>query len=396
MAGPPWLDDLDRIPWAQTEHAYGSAGDIPATIREILSGSEEEAVNALGSLSENLNHQGSVYPATGVAVPFVIELLGAVERPLLLARLLGLLSGIVSGAALLSEFGDDGPASDPSSAIGVYERVARGYPTYIACTAAADPDVRMQAGELLGRLFNYRERFNEDALDPDAALSALRKMAELDADPLAKSTAIFALASDVEGSSALLSRLMTHEHEPARVAAAMVIVEAALPGPIEAAVDLLLDTVARAESTDTLFSPETPRGRRWSPSVIGRLRYRIIASLCAWSQGDGARMNRVLPGALVSIRLANGWTGASDLGPILRWLWPGRRIRMDVDAQGRMARTLPPEVTREEITGIKRVVLAAIIDNPGIWEPAVGNTSLAFRDVGLPSKRDEIRRLLTS
>jgi len=68
------LAGLDGIGWAELEHAYGSAGDVPGLIRALAStepGSRERAVHALYG---NIFHQGSRYEATAYAVPFLARL----------------------------------------------------------------------------------------------------------------------------------------------------------------------------------------------------------------------------------------------------------------------------------------------------------------------------------
>jgi hypothetical protein len=68
------LDDTVR--WANLQHAYGSASDIPALLRQLLSlpassGRDE----AWFSLWSALAHQGDVYSASFAAVPHVVRAL---------------------------------------------------------------------------------------------------------------------------------------------------------------------------------------------------------------------------------------------------------------------------------------------------------------------------------
>ncbi|WP_199514582.1 HEAT repeat domain-containing protein [Nucisporomicrobium flavum] len=58
------LDGLDEVDWAALTHAYGPADDVPGLLREA----------ALSDLYERLFPQGTVYPATAAAVPFLVEL----------------------------------------------------------------------------------------------------------------------------------------------------------------------------------------------------------------------------------------------------------------------------------------------------------------------------------
>jgi hypothetical protein len=67
---------LDSDRWRDLQHAYGSAGDIPALLRQ-LDGSPSSGGNAEPwfSLWSALAHQGDVYSASFAAVPHVVHAL---------------------------------------------------------------------------------------------------------------------------------------------------------------------------------------------------------------------------------------------------------------------------------------------------------------------------------
>ncbi len=69
----PVLDGLDDVGWAERSHAYGSAADIPVLLRQAASDGDA-AREAISALYGTLFHQGTVYPATAAAVPFLAEL----------------------------------------------------------------------------------------------------------------------------------------------------------------------------------------------------------------------------------------------------------------------------------------------------------------------------------
>ncbi|MET9551755.1 hypothetical protein [Streptomyces sp. NPDC006645] len=81
--------DLDAQPWAEREHAYGSADDVPDQLRALASDDAEEAEEALYELYGNIVHQGSVYEATAHAVPYPARLAAAGIRPADMLVLLG-------------------------------------------------------------------------------------------------------------------------------------------------------------------------------------------------------------------------------------------------------------------------------------------------------------------
>lgn len=71
---PSLLAGLDDVPWDTLEHAYGPATDVPEVLRALVSGEEEQADEAMYELYGNIWHQGSVYPATIPAVPFLVAI----------------------------------------------------------------------------------------------------------------------------------------------------------------------------------------------------------------------------------------------------------------------------------------------------------------------------------
>lgn len=74
------LDRLDEAGWAGLSHAYGSAEDVPALLRQAGSGGDG-AGDAISELYGSLFHQGTVYPATAAAVPFLAELARSAPAP---------------------------------------------------------------------------------------------------------------------------------------------------------------------------------------------------------------------------------------------------------------------------------------------------------------------------
>ena len=65
---------LDAIEWAGIGHAYGPARDTPDEIRLLRAADPGLRGDALERLSKAICHQGSVYPASAAAVPFLVRL----------------------------------------------------------------------------------------------------------------------------------------------------------------------------------------------------------------------------------------------------------------------------------------------------------------------------------
>ena len=68
------LTGIDEVAWSELSHAYGSAEDTPHLLRQAASDDGEVVSEALSQLTGSLFHQGTVYPATVAAVPFLAEL----------------------------------------------------------------------------------------------------------------------------------------------------------------------------------------------------------------------------------------------------------------------------------------------------------------------------------
>jgi hypothetical protein len=69
------LEGLDEIDWGQLDHAYGAATNVPNCLRALASPRRNVRARALEVLHGNIWHQGTVYPATAYAVPFLVEFL---------------------------------------------------------------------------------------------------------------------------------------------------------------------------------------------------------------------------------------------------------------------------------------------------------------------------------
>jgi tetratricopeptide (TPR) repeat protein len=68
------LADLHEADWVGARHAYGPAIDTPNELRLLRADDAGVRADALGRLANSLCHQGSVYPASAVVVPFLARL----------------------------------------------------------------------------------------------------------------------------------------------------------------------------------------------------------------------------------------------------------------------------------------------------------------------------------
>lgn len=157
------VDDLDRIPWKDLTHAYGSADDVPDLLRALRTASPDlqGEESPLWQLFGNIWHQGTIYEATAYAVPFLIEIAANArtpDRPGVLA----LLGEIAKGSSYRDVHGDLLDEVDFEEKRGrelgwvedAHAAVARGFAVLVGITRERS-DVRFAAAHVLAQL---RER----------------------------------------------------------------------------------------------------------------------------------------------------------------------------------------------------------------------------------------------
>lgn len=161
------LDTLKTIDWSQIGSCYGRSNKIPKAIRGLTSKDATARERALGTLWNNLTHQGSVYEASALAVPFLLEIVvhpQAQDK----CQVVNLLACLGSKGAylrpgfetlerrLLLQYIRDEPLPHPE-AVYDYRRwteqtqqaVRNGLPLFLPLLADPDPAMRMEIAFLL-------------------------------------------------------------------------------------------------------------------------------------------------------------------------------------------------------------------------------------------------------
>lgn len=64
------LAGLDEVDWANLNHAYGTADDVPGQLRALCGDDEQAQQEAVAGLFNHLAHQGTRCQASPHAVPF--------------------------------------------------------------------------------------------------------------------------------------------------------------------------------------------------------------------------------------------------------------------------------------------------------------------------------------
>jgi HEAT repeat protein len=220
------FDDLDLVSWPDLGHAYGEASEVPGHLRAVASPDRRVRGWALGRLEGVFEHQGTVYPATAAAVPFLRELLATVE-PGVRIRLLGLLRRIVQGAGFLHQHAGAAFVRQGSSeeleaerrfVATAREAVLAGVPEYMSALADPDRAVRANAAYLVAAL---PERAGE-------ILPGLAGRLDVEDDPVVRVCLVLALG-ELAGQTqphpsqvvAVLAALLDTEDRDVRAAAAV-------------------------------------------------------------------------------------------------------------------------------------------------------------------------------
>jgi hypothetical protein len=178
-------EELNEVDWAALEHAYGPAGDVPEMIRVLYAeeSPETERGESVGEeLINNLNHQGSLYPATVEAVPFLAHLALHVTWHR---------EAVLEVLTRLAELGEWGVPAPESLGGRVRAAVLAELPLLMGCSTDPDPFVRQAAIRLAcvgtrpadpSVLRTLADLYESDPSAPTRA-DALSALALLDPDP---------------------------------------------------------------------------------------------------------------------------------------------------------------------------------------------------------------------
>lgn len=388
---PLGLAALEAADWSRLFHAYAAATDTPAHLRALLSGNEQEREDALEHLYGAVLHQGTVYPATAVAVRVVAGVLhdDALRQPLpdgtpLLVGLLRWLGDAFDSAQYVQ------PSQDQALADEVIE-------AFFAQLLADDLDA--WRGEAVAVL---HARGGQDLLDSATDVIAPVLPFLGDDDPLVRQLAADALgniakvAPDADRATVrvqLQERLTRPAGRDERcqlvlaLAAADADVTPWLADPDQAvrscaALGLPSSEAATAVLLEALEDPAA--ADEWFDERPGRFQAHVRFHLLEDVLARGLPFAEVLPAALRLVKLASHYSISSDVEPLLLAAFP------DIDPR---AREVPPARSATELDDAQRRLLLALVANGELWDPRNGNAKGAFRRVGLPHDRKAIELL---
>lgn len=138
--------------WQELRHAYGTAGDVPAILKQIAdSKGMAELQGPLGELCSRVLHQGTIYSASAPAVRALIEIIPTAD-PADRNGFYELLSAFADSARMAIE---DGPAppshagGHPDDGEAIRVEFARARNLFESGLADPDPQIRELAAQIL-------------------------------------------------------------------------------------------------------------------------------------------------------------------------------------------------------------------------------------------------------
>ncbi len=387
---PVVLDALDDIDWAQLGHAYGPARDVPEQLRALTSADATARARALHDLYGNIFHQGTRYQATAYAVPFLLELVAAVETP-----------DRANVARLLSDIaiGYDSSWLPGTVQVAQLRDAARGGEAVLAKAPPPEDDEDDEeadeeegdadddegylplTGEEEARLYTYLELRAYDAVR--AGVPVFLDLLE-DPDPRLQTVAAYALGWFPEDAAAILPRL-TGSALDSEICLATAQVSIGLLG---------------GRPDPALLADPRPLVR-WGAAVG----LRDEAELVTWVT-DGAPADPRIPfldgdlGGLASLAL--GELGAETAFGALLTRIPavtGTAALPPVSVALRLAFPdgLAPGTEASALTDRQRQLAQALADSPNTWlynGMTFGNFSQLVGYYGLPRSSDKLRAFL--
>jgi aminoglycoside 2''-phosphotransferase len=368
------FEGLNAIPWTELTHAYGSAEEVPMWLRQLRSPDAETRHHALNHLWGAICHQNWIAPATGYAVPYLIELLADPEKQDK-DEILNLLADIATCAPLHEPDWRENervPTWNVPARIPFKDAILeaeKGIGVYLALLQSDDAKIRMSTTNLLTAFPSHR-----DELYP-TLLAQVRQAG----DPSERANAILALgklAHDLtDGANLFQGLFQTEQNDLIRFAAALALTRLANEGTPQEVADVLAEVMERGESALKEYQ-ELPCGGGWASGAARRVLYRL----------KSVRMRFLLPYLLrmiVDPQREIEWNDALEM--LLYIVFDGQgdpgRFYEKPARPVRPAETLTPE---------QREILTLLCAPQFDWLNTLGNAHHALSTYDLPRNQKDL------
>lgn len=389
------LEGLDQIAWADLNHAYGSAKDVPDLLRTLCSPDPQLRRSAHQVLHNALIEQGTIYQATSNIVPFLLEILQT-DTPADKADIVMLLHQMLHGSAsadfndssffddteylemdeadselqedylALDDDDDDADADayndDDNYEQQAYETILAASPTYFTLLEQDNPELQHASAKLLTHLATQDSALQQQLcnyLTQQAAptiqtllLISLNELIELDETWQTSLLHCFSYGPNmlVRWSAATVITGLAYEQTPPQVAQLLLDV---LYNPLQ----LAQDYQQLAWSTDDIFL----YGVQACQNLGEQYQTELIIALSA------------------SLHLAEEGFGFYLLGLLLDMLFK---------PEGKTRSRRKNQVLTQQ----QRALLNTIINSQNLWDSS--DDLLILQNYRLPSKRTELAELL--
>ena len=386
------LERLQTVDWNALTHAYGAAADVPDLLRALADPDRQIRKDAYWELYGNIFHQGTRYPATAPAVPFLLELLAdqsTPDRHEILLLVTHLVTGqfsvaadpvMYAGESDLVRGGDDYPAILRD----VYRAAEVGLPIYLDLVQHAETAaVRGAAAFLLACLWTHA----------GVVVPLLRRQLAHETSAPGRASLAFALGrlQGATGPDPELVRL--HAADPApvvRLLAAVGLARAAGPDVSPAVVDTLIAAVEDPDSVPGY--DDLPCGER---DLAGDIGY-VLRTL---PPGLG---RRALPALCAALGRAEDFGTAGLVEAMLAFAFGEPPVPQDSritdhdttdddDSETDDEHDVPP-IDPAALSADQRRVLTVMAETHELW--TIGNLFFVLRSYGIPTRREELAALL--
>jgi hypothetical protein len=343
------------------QHAYGPATDVPGLLRQLLDSDRKVRSETLETLYGNIFHQGTRFPATPYAIPFLIELCES-ERVSDRIDILSYWSSLIAGYFSIQErplwsdgkrihWGDQvdktAPRDECTRALHrIYRESVKGHALLCRLLQDQEPTTRMGAARVLACMPTLS----------GMSLPVLRE--QFQSEPSAFARAAIAFALGELGDAAALKEILARESAPAP--RCMAACELARLQPEPELLQPLLHFVSEpVDSYDGI------------PGAGGK------------STGDAAFSIALLPRALQQEAIPAvidllGRTRSFDTIPLVMTLLS--------------AAFSPTDRPVMKLDSLQRIVLTALVQNEELW--SIGNLYETFQSYGLTNDRNKMATLL--
>jgi hypothetical protein len=375
------LEGLGAVDWATLRHAYGPAEDLPGLLRRLRSADRKVRKRALSALYATVVHQGTRYPATAPAVPFLVELATAPDTHDR-AWLVGLLAyaavgydraSLPDGILTLDQLRRTTSTREEHKygpwAVAAYQAVQAALPALLPLLDDEDDErLRRHTAHLLAWF------------PPFAPASLPRLRARVHPEPSrdTKATMVVAVgllagATGQTSDAPWLSALLAGPDPILRWAAATALARLAPEHPPEAAVRELLGWVTDRPDTDAFALEANPNAFPSQDDMpFGNYTLETLVR-----PGPAARQ-RVAEALLAKLHGASGWQAE-------RLLW---------DLMEATFQANPRQPPFAGLNPLQRRVVGALARTPRIWQAGPGGRSPAYNPLwahGLPSTQQGLQ-----